>query len=62
MKILNKQKFQQNLVKHSSDIDFKNFMNLNKKCTARPYSFVVIDATLALDNPLHFRWNILERI
>ena len=25
--------------------------NLYKKCTAKPYSFLVIDATLALDNP-----------
>ena len=37
---------------NSSDIDFKDFMNLYKKCTAKPYSFLVIDATLASDNPL----------
>ena len=29
--------------------------------TAKPYSFLVIDITLALDNPLHFGKNILER-
>ena len=37
-------------------------MNLYKKCTAKPYSFLVIDTTLALDNPLRFRKNLLEII
>ena len=37
-------------------------MNLHKKCTAKPYSFLVIDATLALDNPLCFTNNLLEKI
>ena len=26
-------------------------MNLYKKCTGKPYSFLVTDATLASDNP-----------
>ena len=30
---------------HSSDIDFRDLKNLYKKCTAKPYSFLVIDAT-----------------
>ena len=62
MKIPNKQELQQIAFNHSSDIDFKDFMNLYKKCTAKPYSFLVIDATLASDNPLRFRKNLLERI
>ena len=37
-------------------------MNLYKKCTAKPYSFLVIRITLASDYPLHFRNNLLERI
>ena len=37
-------------------------MNLYKKCIAKPYSFLVIDTTLASDNPLRFRKNLLERI
>ena len=37
-------------------------MHLYKKCTAKPYSFLIIDATLASDNPLRFRKNLLERI
>ena len=35
-------------------------MNLYKKCTGKPYSFLVTDATLASDNPLRFRKNLSE--
>ena len=37
-------------------------MSLYKKCTAKPYSFLVIDTTRASDNPLRFRENFVERI
>ena len=37
-------------------------MNFYKKCTAKPYSVLVIDATLTSDNPLCFRKNLVERI
>ena len=37
-------------------------MNLYKKCTVKPYFVLVIDATLASDNPLHFRKNLVERM
>ena len=37
-------------------------MNPCKKCTAKPYSFLVNDSTLASDNPLCFRRNISERM
>ena len=62
MKIPNKRELQQIAFNHSSDIDFQDFMNLHKKCTAKPYSFLVIDTTLPSDNSLHFRKNLLERI
>ena len=39
MKIPNKQETQQIAFNHSSDIDFKVFMNLYKRFTAKPYSF-----------------------
>ena len=45
-----------------NDIGLKDFMNLYKRCTAKPYCFLVIDATLASDNPSGFRKNLLERI
>ena len=62
MKIPNKREPQQIAFNHSSDIDFQDFMNLYKKCTERPYSFLVIDTTLGSDNTLRFRKNLLERI
>ena len=59
MKIPNKRELQQIALNHSSDIDFKDFMNIYKKCTAKPYSFLVNDTTLPSDNPLRFRKNLL---
>ena len=53
MKIPNKRELQQIVLNHSSDIDFKDFMNIYKKCTAEPYS------TLPSDDPLRFRKNLL---
>ena len=39
MKIPNKRELQPIVFNHSSDIGFKDFMNLYKKCTAKPYFF-----------------------
>ena len=62
MKISNKRELQQIALNYLSDFDFKEFMNLYENCTAKPYSVLVIDATLASDNPLSFRNYFLERI
>ena len=62
MKVSNQKELQQIVYNHLSHIDFKYFMNLYKKCTEKPYTFLVIDATLASDNPSRFRKNLLERI
>ena len=43
-------------------IDLQDFINLYKTCTVKPYSFLVIDTTLASDNLLRFRKNLLEII
>ena len=51
MKIPNKRELQQIALNHSSDIDFKDFIKIYKKCTAEPYSVLVNDATLPSDNP-----------
>ena len=61
IKIPNKREIQQIAFNHSSDIDFRDLTNLFKKCTAKPYAFLVIDAVLASD-ALRFRKNLLERI
>ena len=39
MEIQNKREIQQIAYNHFSDIDFQNFMNLYRKCTAKPYCF-----------------------
>ena len=45
---------------NSSDIFFKDFMKIYKKCTAKPYSFLIFDTNLSSDNPLRLRKNLLE--
>ena len=44
VKIPNKENF------NKFHLIFQDFMNLYKKCTAKTYSFLVIDTTLASDN------------
>ena len=60
MKIANKRELQQIVLNHSSDIEFKDFIKIYKKCTAEPYSFLVNAATLPSDDPLRFRKNLLK--
>ena len=61
MKIPNKRELQQIALNHLSDIDFKDIMNIYKKYTKEPYSFLVNDTTLPSDNPLRFRKNLLRK-
>ena len=58
MKIPNKRELQQIAINHSSDIDFRDLVKIYKICTNKPYSFLVNDITLSLDNPLQFRKNL----
>ena len=60
MKISNKRELQQIALNHSSDVDFKDFMKIYKKCTAEPYSFLVNDTTLTSHDLLRFRKNLLK--
>ena len=39
MKISSSRELQQIAISHSSDVDLKNFINIYKKCTAKPHSF-----------------------
>ena len=59
MKFPNRRELQQIASNHSSDIDFKDFMELYKDYTKETYWFLVNDATLSSDNPLQFRKNLL---
>ena len=60
MKIPNKRELQQIALNHSSDLNAKDFINIYKKYTAKPYSFLVNDTTLASDNPLGCRKNLFN--
>ena len=46
-KIPDKSELQQIALNHSSDISTKDFINIRKKYTTEPYSFLVNDTTLA---------------
>ena len=59
-KILNKRELQQIAINHSSDISTKDFTNIYRECIAEPYSFLVIDNTLASNNSLRFRKNLFN--
>ena len=54
-KIPNKRELQETARNLSSDITTKDFINIYRECTGKPYSFFVNDTTLASDNPLRFR-------
>ena len=58
MKIPNKRELQQIALNHSSDIDFKDFIKIYKKCIDDSYSFLVNDTTLSSGNPLRFIKNL----
>ena len=59
MRIRNKRELQQIASNHSSDIHFKDFIKIYKDYTKEPYSLLVNETTLLLDNPLRFRENLL---
>ena len=58
-KIPNKRKLQQIAINHSLDNNAKDFVNIYRKCTSEPYSFLVDDITLTPNKPLRFRKNLL---
>ena len=58
MKIPNKRELMQIVINHSSDINAKDFIEIYRKCTDKPYSFLIIDTTLPSNNSLRFRKNL----
>ena len=55
MKIPNKRKNQQCVFNHLSDIEFKDVITIYKKCTTKPYLFLVTGTTLTSKNSLRLR-------
>ena len=59
VKVPNKQKLQQITFNHSSDIDFRDFTNLNKTCTPKIYYYI---SAFTSDNNSRFKKSLLKRI
>ena len=57
-KIPDERERQQIAQNHSSNISTKDVINIYKKYTAKPYSFLVDDTTFASYKPLRFRKNL----
>ena len=62
MKIHNKRELQNIATYHRADIDDKDFMNIYRKCTSKPYSFLAIDSTLPANKFSRFRKSILHSL
>ena len=60
MKIHNKREWQNIAFDHSTNIDYKDFVKIFRNCTNEPYSFFIIDTTLAADNPIRLRKNFSD--
>ena len=61
-KIHNRKQLQNVAINHSEYTDYKDSMNIYKKCTSEPYSFLTIDTISSADNSLRFRKNLLDSL
>ena len=55
MKINNKRELQNIAINHSTDIDYKDFMEIYRECAKDRFNFLTIDTTLPASNPLRFQ-------
>ena len=55
MKIHNKRELQNIAINHSADIDYNDFLKIDRNCTKEPYSFLTVDTTLPANNSMRFR-------
>ena len=53
-KINNRKELQNIAINHSADIDYKHFVRIYRQCTRKPYTFLTIDTTLPVSDPLRF--------
>ena len=60
MKINNRKYLQNVAVDHSAEIDYKDFIRIYRECMKEPYSFLTIDTTLPVTDPLRFRKNLSD--
>ena len=62
MKINNKRELQNIAINHSADIDYKDFIKIDRECTKEPYNSLTIDTTLPSSNPLRFRKKLFDTL
>ena len=62
MKIHNKRQLRNIASNYSADIDYKEFMNIYRKCTSELYSSLTIDSTLLTNNSVTFTKNLLDSL
>ena len=53
-KINNRKELQNIAINHSADFDYKDFVRIYRQYTRKPYSFLTIDTTLPVSDPLRF--------
>lgn len=57
MKIGNKSEVRAIADRHSTDVNYKDFLDIYNRYTKQPYSCMTMDTTLDSDNPLRLRKN-----
>ena len=53
-RINNRKELQNIAINHSADFDYKDFVRIYRQYTRKPYSFLTIDTTLPVSDPLRF--------
>ena len=62
MKISSKKELQNIVINHSADIDYKDFMKIDRECTKEPFNFLTSDTTLPASNLLRFSKNLFDSL
>ena len=60
MKINNRRELQNIAINHAADIDYNDFVKIYRECTKESNSFLTIDTTLLVSDPLRFRKNLFH--
>ena len=56
-KLNNKSELQNIAINHSTDIDYKDFVNIYRNCTNEPCNFLTIDTTQSIDKRFKKNFN-----
>ena len=60
---INKKKELKNTaINHSADIDYQDFIKIDREWTKEPYNFLTIDTKLPASDPLRFRKNLFDSL